>query len=191
MKKINKLENINTNKKGKRGLSNIVGSLLLIVLTIVAALLIGHFVFGLFSANSHNAGISISDASVIIPGGEYTAQGASITLTVTDSGNDPIVIKTIYLESGGAQYALLGGTTGTTTGTTTGATVLQPISGEYQTVKGGYLVEPGQSITFSGIVTSATVPSLSTGQTIVFLVSGVDNVTAQTLSQQISVVVQD
>ncbi|MBB5252644.1 archaellin/type IV pilin N-terminal domain-containing protein [Sulfurisphaera ohwakuensis] len=183
MKKINKLENINTNKKGKRGLSNIVGSLLLIVLTIVAALLIGHFVFGLFSANSHNAGISISDASVIIPGGEYTTQGASVTLTVTNSGNDPIIIQTINLEANGNSYALY-----SASGT---KSYITPISGAYKQLSNGYLIEPGQSITFSGIVTSATVPSLSTGQTIVFLVSGVDNVTAQTLSQQISVVVQD
>ncbi|QIW24100.1 type IV pilin [Sulfolobus sp. S-194] len=184
MKKINKLENININKKGKRGLSNIVGSLLLIVLTIVAALLIGHFVFGLFSANSHNAGVSISDASVIIPGGEYTTQGASITLTITDSGNDPIIVQTINMVANGKTYTLY-------SAGTNGQSYITPISGAYQSLKNGYLIEPGQSITFSGVVSSAVVPSLSTGQTIVFLVSGVDNVTAQTLSQQISVVVQD
>ncbi|MFP3233813.1 MAG: type IV pilin [Sulfolobaceae archaeon] len=168
-----------------KGLSNIVGSLLLIVLTIVAALLIGHFVFGLFSSNSHNAGISLSDESIIIPGGEYTTQGASITVTITDSGNDPVVLTTVQLIANGKATPLYSGS-----GSSTNA--ISPISGNYQNVTGkGLLIEPGQSVTLSGTITSKLISSLQTGQTVVILASGVDNVTAQTLSQQVSVVVQD
>jgi len=83
----------NRSKKERRGLSNIVGSLLMIVLTIVAALLLGHFAFGLFSSNSHNAQISLSDISVLNPGG--TAKTASVTVTVTNTGNDPVNITLV------------------------------------------------------------------------------------------------
>ena len=173
------------NKKMVKGLSNIVGSLLLIVLTIVAALLIGHFVFGLFSSNSHNAGISLSDESIIIPGGEYSTQGASISVTITDSGNDPVVLTTVQLIANGKAYPLYTGSSSTTN-------AISPISGNYQTVQGkGLLIEPGQSVTLSGTITTSLVPSLQTGQTVVILASAVDNVTAQTVSQQVSVVVQD
>jgi flagellin-like protein len=180
------------NKKMVKGLSNIVGSLLLIVLTIVAALLIGHFVFGLFSSNSHNAGISLSDESIIIPGGEYQTQGASISVTITDSGNDPVVLTTVELIANGNTYYLYTGSGTLPTGASGSATAISPISGNYQSVQGkGLLIEPGQSVTLSGVVNSKIVPSLQTGQTVVILASAVDNVTAQTVSQQVSVVVQD
>jgi len=172
------------NKKTVKGLSNIVGSLLLIVITIVAALLIGHFVFGLFSVNSHNAGISLSDESIIIPAGEYQTQGASISVTITDSGNDPVVLTTVELIANGNTYTLYSGSS------TTNA--ISPISGNYQSVQGkGLLIEPGQSLTLSGVVNSKIVPSLQTGQTVVILASALDNVTGQTVSQQVSVVIED
>ncbi|MEJ2771748.1 MULTISPECIES: archaellin/type IV pilin N-terminal domain-containing protein [unclassified Stygiolobus] len=176
------------NKKMVKGLSNIVGSLLLIVITIVAALLIGHFVFGLFSSNSHNAGISISDASIIIPAGEYKTQGASISVTITDSGNDPVVLTTVNLIANGKAYNLYSGSSSTN--------AISPISGNYQTVQGkGLLIEPGQSVTLSGTITTSTQGftglQLQTGQTVVILASGVDNVTAQSVTQQVSVVIQD
>lgn len=172
---------INKNKK-IRGLSNIVGSLLLIVLTIVAALLIGHFVFGLFSSNSHNAGISISDDSIIIPGGEYTTQGASVSLTITDSGNDPAVITEVVLIVNGQNIPLY------QNGTTN---YITPQAGNYQTINNGYLIEPGQSLSLAGTITSKLVPLLQTGQTVVIQVYGYDSVTHQSLSQQVSLVIQD
>jgi len=180
-----KSKNKKIKNKKIRGLSNIVGSLLLIVLTIVAALLIGHFVFGLFSSNSHNAGISISDDSIIIPGGEYTTQGASVSLTITDSGNDPVVITQIVLIANGNTYTLY-------SGASTNGNAITPQAGTYQPVQGkGYLVEPGQSVSLAGTITSKLVPFLQTGQTVVIQVYGYDNVTAQSLSQQVSLVIQD
>jgi archaeal flagellin N-terminal-like domain len=184
------------NQKTVKGLSNIVGSLLLIVLTIVGALLTGHFVFGLFSSNDHNAGISLSDESIIIPGGEYSNQGASITVTITDSGNDPVVLTIIELTANGKTYTLYNGS-GTLPAWILGsATAISPISGNYQTISGkGILIEPGQSISLSGVITSNTQGftnfQLQTGQTVVILVSGTDSVTGQTVTQQVSVVVQD
>jgi flagellin-like protein len=180
------------NKKMVKGLSNIVGSLLLIVLTIVAALLIGHFVFGLFSSSNHNAGISLSDESIIIPGGEYETQGATVSVTITDSGNDPVVLSYVELVVNGKIYYLYSGTGKAPANAAGGsATALSPISGQYQLTKQGLLIEPGQSLTLSGTITSNLVPSLQTGQTVVILASAADNVTAQTVSQQVSVVVQD
>jgi flagellin-like protein len=179
-----KSKNKKIKNKKIRGLSNIVGSLLLIVLTIVAALLIGHFVFGLFSSNSHNAGISISDDSIIIPGGEYTTQGASVSLTITDSGNDPVVITQIVLIANGNTYTLYSGAST--------SSVITAQAGTYMTINGkGYLVEPGQSVSLAGTITSKLVPFLQTGQTVVIQVYGYDNVTAQSLSQQVSLVIQD
>ena len=171
------------NKKMVKGLSNIVGSLLMIVLTIVAALLIGHFAFGLFSTNSHNAGVSISDASIIIPGGEFGSQGATVTVTLTDSGNDPVYLTTVQLIVNGKTYDLYN----------TSTQLIKPISGNYKTYNNETLVEPGQAVTLSGVISSSTFSSLllQTGQTVVILASGVDNVTAQTVSQQVSIVVQD
>jgi archaeal flagellin N-terminal-like domain len=159
----------NRSKKERRGLSNIVGSLLMIVLTIVAALLLGHFAFGLFSSNSHNAQISLSDISVLNPGG--TATTASVTVTVTDTGNDPVNITSV---------------------TVGGQTLYQfnPTNKNYITL------QPGQSYTF---VSSNTIktnpgggnPTLNVGSTIVVQVTATDTVTGQTLATQASTVVQD
>jgi len=179
------------NKKMVKGLSNIVGSLLLIVLTIVAALLIGHFVFGLFSSNSHNAGISISDASIIIPGGEYDSQGASISVTIINSGNDPVTINVVQLIAGGTTYYLYSSSQ-LPSGASGSASALSPIGANGA---GSITIEPGQSVTLSGVVTSGITGfnnlQLQTGQTVVILVSGTDQVTAQIVSQQVSVVIQD
>jgi flagellin-like protein len=179
------------NKKMVIGLSNIVGSLLLIVITIVAALLIGHFVFGLFSSNSHNAGISISDASIIVPGGDYSTQGASISITIINSGNDPVTINTVQLVAGGTTYYLYS-SNALPSGASGSAAAISPIGASST---GSITIEPGQSVTLSGVVTSGTTGfsglQLQTGQTVVILVSGTDQVTAQTVSQQVSVVVQD
>jgi hypothetical protein len=73
--------------------------------------------------------------------------------------------------------------------------VITPQAGTYKTVTGangkGFLVEPGQSVSLAGTITSKLVPLLQTGQTVVIQVYGYDNVTAQSLSQQVSLVVQD
>lgn len=79
-------------KQIKKGLSTVVGSLILIILTIVAALLVGHFVFGLVNGNSHDASLQISKASLINPGG--SASGViNVSITVTNNGNDPVSLS--------------------------------------------------------------------------------------------------
>ncbi|BCU68198.1 hypothetical protein HS7_16350 [Sulfolobales archaeon HS-7] len=182
----------NSRKKVKRGLSNIVGSLLLIVLTIVAALLIGHFVFGLFASNSHDASVSVSDASVIIAGGNYKANGASIAVTVTDSGNDPLAISEIALGANGVQSALWKASASGGNGGGSTTNYITPAGGEYEVLSdGALLVEPGQSVTFQGLMPSSSGISLTVGQTVVFVVIGQDNVTSQSIINQYSVVVQD
>ncbi len=155
----------NRSKKERRGLSNIVGSLLMIVLTIVAALLLGHFAFGLFSSNSHNAQISLSDISVLNPGGTSTT--ASVTVTVTDTGNDPVNITSV---------------------TVGGQTLYQ-----YTKNSPAIILQPGQSYTFTGSISTGagTANPLNVGSTIVVLVKATDTVTQQTLATQASTVVQD
>jgi archaeal flagellin N-terminal-like domain len=158
----------NRSKKERRGLSNIVGSLLMIVLTIVAALLLGHFAFGLFSSNSHNAQISLSDISVLNPGG--TSPTASVTVTVTDTGNDPVSITSV---------------------TVAGQTLYPSnANGNPTTVN----LQPGQSYTFVGTIntnTNLNVGYLNVGSTIVVQVTAKDIVTGQTLATQATTVVQD
>jgi archaeal flagellin N-terminal-like domain len=157
----------NRSKKERRGLSNIVGSLLMIVLTIVAALLLGHFAFGLFSSNSHNAQISLSDISVLNPGG--TAPNPSVTVTVTNTGNDPVNITLV---------------------TVGGQTLFNSTKSNHNIT-----LQPGQSYTF----VSSTIqtnpgggnPTLNVGSTIVVQVTATDIVTKQTLATQASTVVQD
>ena len=155
----------NRSKKERRGLSNIVGSLLMIVLTIVAALLLGHFAFGLFSSNSHNAQISLSDISVLNPGGN--SQTASVTVTVTDTGSDPVSITSV---------------------TVAGQTLYPPNNNGNPTLNTVNL-QPGQSYTFVGTINTNT--NLNVGSTIVVLVKATDTVTGQTLATQASTVVQD
>ncbi len=173
--------------KGRKGLSNIVGSLLMIVLTIVAALLLGHFAFGLFSSNSHNAQISVSDVSLINPGGtglQAGGSGVSVALTITDTGNDPVKINSISIA-----------------GLTFSAAT--PIT-----------IQPGQSVSFTGTITSAggsltttstgtattytlgtgatvNANSFNVGSTVVVQATATDVVTNQALATQISTVVQD
>jgi len=159
----------NRSKKERRGLSNIVGSLLMIVLTIVAALLLGHFAFGLFSSNSHNAQISLSDISVLNPGG--TAKTASVTVTVTNTGNDPVNITLV---------------------TVGGQTLFNSTKSNYNIT-----LQPGQSYTFTNTKTYAICtnlagyPTLNVGSTIVVQVTATDTVTKQTLATQATTVVQD
>ena len=155
----------NRSKKERRGLSNIVGSLLMIVLTIVAALLLGHFAFGLFSSNSHNAQISLSDISVLNPGGN--SQTASVTVTVTDTGNDPVSITSVTV-AGQTLYSA----------NANGNPTLNTVN-----------LQPGQSYTFVGTINTNT--NLNVGSTIVVLVKATDTVTGQTLATQASTVVQD
>ena len=182
------------NSKGRKALSNVVASLLLIVLSIVAALLLGHFIFGLFSSNSHNAQISISDVSIINPGGTGLSSGGpgvSVALTITDTGNDPVKITSITI----------GGLT-----VTAGNNVIE--------------IQPGQSLSFTGTITSngltlTTTPSGSTssitlssssgssgsssvnantfdvGSTVVIQATATDVVTGQQLATQVTTVVQD
>jgi len=157
----------NRSKKERRGLSNIVGSLLMIVLTIVAALLLGHFAFGLFSSNSHNAQISLSDISVLNPGG--TAKTASVTVTVTNTGNDPVNITLV---------------------TVGGQTLFNSTKSNHNIT-----LQPGQSYTFisPGSITNPINinPTLNVGSTIVVQVTATDTVTHQTLATQATTVVQD
>jgi len=158
----------NRSKKERRGLSNIVGSLLMIVLTIVAALLLGHFAFGLFSSNSHNAQISLSDISVLNPGG--TATTASVTVTVTNTGNDPVNITSV----------------------TVGGQTLYPSIN--LPAKSYIILQPGQSHTFTNNINTnpgGGNPTLNVGSTIVVQVTAKDNVTGQTLATQATTVVQD
>jgi flagellin-like protein len=160
---LNKIKGImKSNTKAKRGLSNIVGSLLMIILTIVAALLLGHFVFGLFSSNSHNAQISLSDISVIIPGGN--SANAYVTVTVTDTGNDPVKLTSLTVANNQI----------------TGATL--PVT-----------IQPGQSVTLQGTIPTAqgTSPPLYVGQTIVVQATAQDINTGQNIATQATTVVQD
>jgi flagellin-like protein len=150
----------NRSKKERRGLSNIIGSLLMIVLTIVAALLLGHFAFGLFSSNSHNAQISLSDISVLNPGGN--SGSASVTVTVTNTGNDPVNITNV---------------------TVAGHNIYQFNS----TAKNYVTLQPGQSYTFTNTINT----NLNVGSTIVVLVTAKDIVTGKTLATQATTVVQD
>lgn len=155
------------NNKGKRGLSNIVGSLLMIIITIVAALLLGHFVFGLFSSNSHNSAVAISDASIVVPGGSTTAN-AYVTITVTDSGNDPIQITQVQV------LPPTGNAVTVYSSTATGATTVN--------------LSPGQDYTFTYTASAGT---FTVGQTVVVQVTAKDLSTGQTITQQMSIVVQD
>ncbi|BBL47250.1 MULTISPECIES: archaellin/type IV pilin N-terminal domain-containing protein [Metallosphaera] len=179
--------------KGRKGLSNIVGSLLMIVLTIVAALLLGHFAFGLFSSNSHNAQISVSDVSLINPGGtglQAGGSGVSVALTITDTGNDPVNITSITIGGVTFQNPTLGGKTtyvtiqpgqsvsftATITGATTGLT--------------GTLTS-SSGITYSSGTNAVSSSTFNVGSTVVVQVSAIDIVTHQALATQISTVVQD
>lgn len=121
--------------KKRKALSNVVGSLLLIILTIVAALVLGHFVFGLFSSNSHNAQISISDVSIINPGGTglTSGSGVSVALTITDTGNDPVKITSISI--GGISVSA---------------------------AADNIVLQPGQSVSFTGTITSTGITLVTT-----------------------------
>ncbi len=160
----------NTGKKRKAGLSNVVGSLLLIILTIIAALLLGHFVFGLFASNSHNAGLRISDVSVIQPGGN-SAGPMYVTLTVTNNGDDSISLNTVTLALNSAS-SVSGGWSPSTA------------------VSSGNILRPGQSVTLTTTLTGYP-STVGTGNTVVFSVTATDQATGTSLSTQASTVIAD
>lgn len=101
-----------TNKKARRGLSNVMGSLLLIILTAVSALLVGHYVFAMMNTTQHNPSLAITDVSAINPGNAFVNVPVYVQFTVYDNGNTPIVLQqidiagivvsgfTIYIEPG-------------------------------------------------------------------------------------------
>lgn len=157
----------------KRGLSSVVGSLILVVITIVAALLLGHFVFGLFSSNSHNAAVTISDVNVAIPGGNPKSP-AYVTLSVTDSGNDPVTINTISVDGSQLYPTATTGATGSLNASGTTGTTIK--------------IQPGQTVTFTGTINANT---YQVGQTVEFTVTATDVNTGTSIATQTSTVVQD
>ena len=116
----------NATDKRRRGLSNVIGSLLLIILTAVSALLLGHYAFTTMTAIEHNPSIIISDASAINPGDAFPSTPVYIQFTVTDNGNVPMTLGSIS------------------------------IAGININLNPTVLVEPGQTLSFNAVLTYNT-----------------------------------
>ncbi|WP_252897026.1 hypothetical protein [Metallosphaera hakonensis] len=133
--------------------------------------------------------MSISDISIINPGGTGLTggQGVSVALTLTDTGNDPVNITQITI----------GGVTFTPNTTNHQYITIQPgqslsltgtISTTATNTKLSYGTANGNSLTTTSTVNTNT---FNVGSTVVIQVTATDIVTNQQLATQATTVVQD
>ena len=99
------------------------GSLLLIILTAVSALLLGHYAFATMTTTQHDPSIVITDASAINPGNAFPNTPVYIQFTVYDNGNTPMTLGSIS------------------------------IAGININLNPTVLVEPGQTLSFNAVLT--------------------------------------
>ena len=149
------------NKNRRKGISPIIATLTLVAVTLVAAVAVGGFVFGIF-------GTQTSTPQVTVVYAQITADDGSGTLTIQVGGNAPSAYNgTIVLRNSGTSSIGISGLSLTYGGSTTFATATEGdttiASGETKTI---YIVSLKEDATAGQPFTGAVV--LSNGAQIFF-----------------------
>jgi flagellin-like protein len=92
-----------TNAQKRKAISPVIATVILIAITLIAAIAIAGFVFGLFGSFTSTAQVLVSSASCTPAS---SPPGATCTLTLSNSGtaNTAIVASTFTLTYGGVKY---------------------------------------------------------------------------------------
>jgi flagellin-like protein len=138
-----------TNAQKRKAISPVIATVILIAITLIAAIAIAGFVFGLFGSFTSTAQVLVSSASCT------AAVPAVCTLTLSNSGtaNTAVVASTFTLTYGGVKYGgscaagvvITAGTAAPVSCSVTGATA---VSGEQFT--GSLGLSNGGVVSFSG-----------------------------------------
>jgi len=141
---------------GKRkAISPVLATVILIAITLIAAIAIAGFVFGLFGSFTKTANVSASVTSCVWTAGT----GEVCTLSMNNSGTANTVANSCTMTYGGVTYTgTVGGTTTLTAGTLSSTTCTAKITGTPAAVDPGagasivgtVLASNGGQILFSG-----------------------------------------
>ena len=147
-------------RKNRKAISPVLATVILIAITLIAAIAIAGFVFGLFGSFTSSAQVSLHVSSCTNNGGAPGAQKEICTLSATNSGTSNAAFTACSIQVAGvAQAGTVSGTTGVNAGTTvngvicttTAATLTEPTVGS-QAV-GSVAASNGASVPFTGVWT--------------------------------------
>ena len=142
-----------SSSKHRKAISPVLATVILIAITLIAAIAIAGFVFGLFGSFTSSAQVSAQVISCVSANGANTSH-AFCTVRLTNIGTSNAVANACSLQIAGvSQAGTLGGTkavpagglailhcTGSTVGNTAGATAL-----------GSFSMSNGASVPFTGV----------------------------------------
>ena len=140
------------NRKQRKAISPVLATVILIAITLIAAIAIAGFVFGLFGSFTSSA--QVSGQVISCTTATYNSSKAFCAVRLTNSGTSNAVANACSLQIGGvAQVGTLGGTkaipaggnailhcTGTTAGNAVGSQAL-----------GSFSTSNGASVPFTGV----------------------------------------
>jgi flagellin-like protein len=100
--------------RGKRAISPVIATVMIIAVTLIASVAIGGFVFGIFSQGQNSAQIAVTGVALLAT--DFTAAGTTTTftcatassgsyLTVTNTGTGSVASATISITWGGINTA--------------------------------------------------------------------------------------
>jgi flagellin-like protein len=114
-------------RKNRKAISPVLATVILIAITLIAAIAVAGFVFGLFGTFTSTAQVQASVTSCVASGSGATAQ-ETCSLVLTNSGNaNTLITGVCSLTFGGSTYTATASATGTST-----TTVPSGGSGTYQ-----------------------------------------------------------
>jgi flagellin-like protein len=146
--------NVRYGKNKRKAISPVLATVILIAITLIAAIAIAGFVFGLFGSFTSTAQVSVTQTALV-----STGTGASGTIVASNTGTSNAAINAISLTYGGQTCnPLTGALPSVTAGSsapitltaiqTTGHCLTQPTSGEQFT--GSLALSNGGSAQFTG-----------------------------------------
>ena len=139
-------------KHGKRAISPIIATVLIIAVTLIAAVAIGGFVFGIFGSASQTADVQVT--TVTAPHGDFETSGGTATFTCSTTASGAYLVVT---------------NTGTAAGTVTGVTLTWAGANNAYTPSGSCSIGAAGSATATTYInlpaTASITATATTGQT--------------------------
>ena len=142
-------------RKNRKAISPVLATVILIAITLIAAIAIAGFVFGLFGSFTSSAQVSAAVTSCTQPGG--AGHALVCTLTLTNTGTSNVAVSGCSIQVAGTAQASTplggnvpaGGNLPAQTCTTTSVALTEPALGS-QAV-GAFTLSNGASVPFSGV----------------------------------------
>ncbi len=147
------------NNRAKKGISPIIATLTLVAVTLVAAVAVGGFIFGIFGSQTSTAQVSVTYTQITAATGNNTftiqvggtAQNPVGTVRLVNSGTSSIGIVGLSLTYGGSTYYAEGSGTISAGGTEViYIMTLQTTSTSGQQFTGAVVLSNGAQVPFVG-----------------------------------------